>query len=106
VIGYDRLLGIGSDYFQIVLFAERKQSVARSASGMDAAERCANTDVFFDETDAAIEIAAAEKNVVEQCGHLIGPKRSEWRGESESGQCEKISARHHTNVTQRAERGG
>src|SRR6185437_2703608 len=82
VIGCGRLLGIRSDDFQIVLFAEREQRVARSASGMDAAERCANAGVFFDEADAAIEIAAAKKNVIEQCGHLIGPRRSEWRGES------------------------
>ena len=65
VIGCGRLLRIGSDDFQIVLFAEGEQSVARSASGMDTAERCAHAGVFFDEADAAIEIAAAKQNVVE-----------------------------------------
>ncbi len=38
---------------------------------MDAAECGADAGVFFDEVDAAIEIAAAEEDVVEHGGRLI-----------------------------------
>lgn len=77
MIGRDGLPGIGSDDFQIVLFSEREESVARSASGMHSSEHGANARVFFDEADAAIESAAAEKDVIEQRGHLIGSKKRE-----------------------------
>jgi hypothetical protein len=44
---------------------------------MHSSEHGANARVFFDEADAAIESAAAEKDVIEQRGHLIGSKKRE-----------------------------
>src|SRR5271169_2404098 len=58
------LLRVWRDDFEVMPFAEREKSIARSASRMDAAECGANARVFFDEVDAAIEIAAAEKDVI------------------------------------------
>ena len=60
------LLGVGRDDFKVVARAERKKCVLCAAAGMDAAENGAHTGVLLDEGDAAIEIAAAEKNVIEQ----------------------------------------
>src|SRR5712691_9279210 len=62
---------IWGDDFEITALAERKERVACAAAGMDAAERGANAGFLFDEIDAAVEIAAAENDVVEQSGHLL-----------------------------------
>jgi hypothetical protein len=83
------LFGIGRDDFKIVFFTEREQGVPRAASGMNAAERSLDADMFFNEVDPTNEIAATEKDVVEQSGHLIGSKRREWRGQSASNQSKK-----------------
>ncbi len=58
VVRRTRLLRIECDDFEIVFFAEGEESVAGAASGMDAAECGTDAGVFFDEIDAAIEIAA------------------------------------------------
>jgi hypothetical protein len=42
---------------------------------MDAAKRSANARSLLDEGDTAVEIAATQKNVINQPGHLIrGPR--------------------------------
>jgi len=65
MIGRVGLLGIERDDFEIVFFAEGEECVARATSRMDAAECGANAGEFFDEGDAVVEVAAAEKDVVE-----------------------------------------
>ncbi len=85
VIWRGGLLRIGRDDFQVVFFAEREKSVAGATSRMDAAKCGANTGVFFDEVNAAIEIAAAEKNVIEHDGHFNSSEGHFWRGEGSSG---------------------
>jgi hypothetical protein len=61
------LRGIGGDDFEVAAgvgleagtFAERKKGVTRATSGMDAPESGANAGAFFDEVDAASQIARA-----------------------------------------------
>src|SRR6266478_992800 len=94
------LRGIGSDDFQVAAFTERKQSVACAAAGVNSADSWAHAGGLFDEFDAAIEIAAAEKDVIEQSGHVIvvrvfgalgqGNRRN---GKSAPGEREKTTAR-------------
>ena len=79
VIGSAGLRWIGGDDFEIATgiqfaaagLAQRKQGVARAAAGMDAAECGGHAGMFFDKRDAAFEIAAAEKNVIEQNGNPL-----------------------------------
>src|ERR1700687_3505806 len=80
------LLGIWRNDFQVAALAEREQRVACAAAGMHAAKCCADTGALLDKCDAAIEIAAAEKDVIEQSGHLIiseGDRRSDERSARE-----------------------
>ncbi len=65
------LRGIGSDDFQVAAFTERKQSVACAAAGVNSADGRAHAGGLFDQFDAAIEIVAAEEDVIEQRGHVI-----------------------------------
>ena len=69
---YAGLSWIGRDDFQIASPVKGKQSVLRATARMDAAESGANAGVLFDKRDAALQIVAAEKNVVEQRGYLLG----------------------------------
>jgi hypothetical protein len=61
---------------------------------MDASECGAYAGIFFNEVDAAIEIVAADNDVIEQSRHLvvifraIGPCDG-WRGKDATGQQEK-----------------
>ena len=43
----------------------------RAATGVNSAEGSANTGVLFDETDATLQIVAAEQNMIEHRWHLI-----------------------------------
>jgi hypothetical protein len=52
---------------------------------MDAAESSANACALLDQGDAALEIFAAQKNMIEQRGHLIRGPRECWRGNSATG---------------------
>jgi hypothetical protein len=61
---------------------------------MDATKCGANAEALFDESDAAVEIAAAKKNVVEQGGHLIRCPGKFRRGKRATGEREKNSARN------------
>src|SRR5882762_9118251 len=85
---------IRGDDFQIAALAQREERVASAAAGMDASESGAHAGIFFDEIDAAIEIVAADNNVIEQCGHLVvifravGPCDG-WRGKDAARQHEK-----------------
>ena len=54
------------------------------AAWMNAAERRANSKLFFDESDTAVEIAAAEKNMVEHFRRIILSQRECWRNESDA----------------------
>jgi len=65
------LRGIGSDDFQVAAFAKREECVACAAAGMDSADGGADASGFFDGFDAAIEIVAAENDVIEQSWHVI-----------------------------------
>src|SRR5262249_19863865 len=71
-IGHSGLLWVWSDDFEIVVFAERKKGVARAAARMNAAENGAHSRVLLDKSDAVVEIAAAEKHVVERGRHFTG----------------------------------
>src|SRR5712664_578422 len=62
---------IRGDDFEIATFAQREERVARASAGMDSAECGADAGAFFDEVDAAVEIVAADDDVIEQCGHLV-----------------------------------
>ena len=70
VLFHTRLFGIGRDNLEIAARPEREQSVLRASTGVDAPKRGANAAVLFNERDAALEIAAAEKKVIEQCRNL------------------------------------
>jgi hypothetical protein len=62
---------------------------------MDAAECSADAGVCFDEVDAAIEIVAAEKDVIENGGHFDGSPRNKGRCEGGSGYSQKSTTRKH-----------
>lgn len=83
---------VGGDDFEIVLFPERNQRVARSAPRMDAAVSWSDTRMLLDERDASIEVARAEQDVVEGSGHVNSPGNG-GRGGCAAGQGEKQSAR-------------
>lgn len=91
-VRYAGLRGIGRDDFEIVFFSEGKKSVACPAAGMDTAEGGADAGVLFDERDAAIEVVAAEENVVENCRHFNGSPREARRSERAGCQREKSAA--------------
>jgi hypothetical protein len=42
---------------------------------MDAAKHRAGSSVLLDESDTLVEVAAAEEDVVEHCGHLFRDRR-------------------------------
>ena len=65
----------------------------RAAAGMDTAECGAHAGVLFDEIDAALQVVAAEKNVIEHGRHLIDQRgvggifllRNQCSGDESSG---------------------
>jgi hypothetical protein len=93
VVWSSGLLRIGGDDFKVPTgvelhagrLAEREQSVACAASGMDAAECGWNTGALFDELDAAIEIVATEKEVIKHDGRFSGSPGNRWRGQGAPG---------------------
>ncbi len=89
VVGYASLRGVGRDDFEIVSVTKGEQGVARAASGMNAAECGSDPGMFLDESDAFLEIARAEKNVVEYGGHASASPGSCRQGECACGHCEK-----------------
>ena len=89
VVGRARLRGVGSDDFEIVFFTEGKQSIARAASRMNAAQCGSDSGMFLDESDAFVEIARAKKNVIEHGRHVNGSPGNGRRGECASGHSEK-----------------
>src|SRR5229473_3197694 len=95
------LLRVRSDDFQVAALAEREECIAGAAAGMDSADGGADADVLFDKFDAAIEIVAAEKDVIEQCGHLVviflARRPVDGRRHNRaSGQSKKAPARNHS----------
>src|SRR5260370_7095105 len=84
----DLLLSRGrGDDFQVAAVSERAGCVARAAAGMDSANRGAHAGALFDQFAAAIEIVSAEKDVIEQCGHLIVLFRVRRPGYGRRGEC-------------------
>jgi len=59
---------IRGDDFQIAALAQREERVASTAAGMDASESGAHAGIFFNEVDAAIEIIAADNDVIDNAG--------------------------------------
>jgi hypothetical protein len=89
VVGCVGLRRVGRDDFKVVPVAQREQSVARASSGMNAAEGGSDPGMFLDERDACIEIARAEKNVIEYSGHVSASPGSGREGECACGQSEE-----------------
>src|SRR6266851_2467752 len=94
------LLRVRSDDFQVAALTERKQRVARPPAGMDSADGGAHAGVFLDKGDAAIEIVAAENDVIEQSGHVFVVFRVRGPGDGRrynraSGQSKKAPAGNH-----------
>jgi hypothetical protein len=69
------LLRIGRDDFEVSASTEREKRVLRAAARVNSAEGSANTSVLFDESDAALKIVAAEKDVIEHRWHLVDQRR-------------------------------
>jgi hypothetical protein len=88
------LLWVGGDDFKVAPRAEREQGVLRASSGMHTAKRSANARALLDEGDSSLELAAAEKDVVEQRWHLIRRPRECRRGNSPTSNEEKDSSRN------------
>ena len=94
------LLRIGGDDFEVAArveffaaaFAQRNERVARASPGMNAAECSANAGMFFNEVDAAIEIAAAEEDVIKHDGDLIACRHEFGSQREAGGGCDKKSA--------------
>src|SRR4029077_8016729 len=81
--------------------SEGEERVARAAAGMDSTDGGANAGAFFDQLDTAVEIVAAEKDVIEHGGHVVvrvfgvrGPGDGR-RYNRASGQSKKASAGNH-----------
>jgi len=88
------LLGVGGDDLEIPSCAEREEGVLRTAPGMNAAKCSANARARLDEGDAALEITAAQKNVIEQRWHPIRRPRRCGRRKSTTSDAQKDSARN------------
>jgi len=80
VVGCAGLCGVWRDDFEIVPVTEGEQGVAGAASGMNAAEGGSDPGMFLDERDACLEIARAEKNVIEYDGHVSASPGSGRQG--------------------------
>src|SRR5262245_12301373 len=65
------LLRIRSDNLQVPPLAQRKQRIARSTTGMHSAKRCMHPRALLDERNPAIQIAAPQQNMIQQCWHLV-----------------------------------
>jgi hypothetical protein len=59
---------------------------------MDSSDGGADTGSLFDQLDAAIEIVAAEKDVIEQNGHVLVVFVSIARGPRNRGSCERAAS--------------
>src|ERR1700758_1414571 len=84
-----RLFWVGGDDFKVAPRAEREQGVLRAATAMHTAKRSANARALLDEGDSALELAAAEKDMIEQRWHLIRRPRECRRGNCPTSNEEK-----------------
>ena len=84
IVRSEGLLGIRRDDFEILSFTKREKRITGPAAWMNTAERRANSKLFFDESDTAVEIAAAEENMVEHFRRVILSQRECWRNESDA----------------------
>ena len=89
VVGCAGLCGVRRDDFKVVSVAQREQSVARAPSGMNAAECGGYSGMLLDERDACLEVARAEKNVIENGGHVSTSPGSGRPGECACGHREE-----------------
>src|SRR6266852_4749621 len=74
------LFGVGRHDFEIAALAEGEQGVARAAARMNTTKCGADAGGLFDEVDAAIEVGAAENEVIEQGGNVSAPTRKGCEG--------------------------
>ena len=86
------LLRVRRDHFQVMQFAERQQRVASAAPGMPASNGGAHPGVLFDIGDALVEVAAAEKQVIEHGCNLVGSPERAGR-QAAPGDCEAAGDR-------------
>ena len=83
--GASGLLWVRRDDFEIVLFTEREQRIARPTAWMNAAKCGADAGMLFDEGNAAVEVVASEKQVIEH-GRDVGLSEQElWSNEGAGG---------------------
>jgi hypothetical protein len=75
------LLRVWRDDFEIVPFTKREKCVTGPAARMNATENRADSSAFFDEGDAAIEIVAAEKNMIKHDRRTSLSRRESWGGQ-------------------------
>jgi hypothetical protein len=78
------LLGVRRNDFEIVPVTEREKRITGPAARMNAAERRADTSVLFDECHTAVEIVAAEKNMIKHGRRTDLSQRESWGDESAS----------------------
>ena len=88
------LLEVGGDDFKISSCPKREKGILRAASWVDAAKRSTNARSLLDESDALVEIATAQQNVVEQGRHLIHGPTECRHCKSTTSTAKKHSARH------------
>jgi hypothetical protein len=72
------LLRVWRDDFEIVIFAKRQKCITGPTPRMNATENRADSSVFFDEGDAAVEIVAAEKNMIKHDRRINLSRREFW----------------------------
>jgi hypothetical protein len=89
------LLRIGRNDLEIVALSERNQTIACAAAGVDSAQRGSDTRAFLDKGNAAIEVAAPEKDMIKQSREFIRRPGEGWRKNRTSGYGKKESARNH-----------
>ena len=68
---FGRLLRVGRDDFQVAALSEREKRIFSTAARMNSAKFGSHASVLFDEGDTRLEVAAAEKDVIEHGRHLI-----------------------------------
>lgn len=79
------LLRIRCDDFEIVPFTKGEKRISRTAARMNATEARADISVFFDEGYTAVEIVAAEKNMIEHRRRINLSLREFWIEEGAAG---------------------
>jgi hypothetical protein len=74
------LCRIGRNDFKVAKLAEREQGVAGAPPGMNASHRGAHSKMLLHELEAAVEVARAEKEMVDSHGNQVSGVRSQGSG--------------------------